>query len=53
MQFRVSHLSSALRLMKGFQLTGWHYSIPVSTWLHNQIVSRMVIAMPEVIVLRR
>ena len=42
-----------LRLMKGLQLTRRHDCIPISTWLHNQIVSRIVIAMPQVIVLRR
>ena len=35
-----------LRLMKGLQLTRRHDCIPISTWLHNQIVSRIVIAMP-------
>src|SRR6185436_5629314 len=35
-----------LRLMKGLQLTRRHDCIPISTWLHNQVVSRIVIAMP-------
>jgi hypothetical protein len=51
---RVSQLSAGpCRLMKGLQITRRHDCIPISTWLNNQVVSRMVIAMPQVIVLRR
>jgi len=43
---RLPFIPWPLRLMKGLQLTKRHDCIPISTWLHNQIVSRIVIAMP-------
>lgn len=43
---RLPIIPGPLRLVKGLQLTRRHDCIPISIWLHNQIVNRMVISVP-------